>query len=505
MKAAAAWALYLVAIACVTTPYVFFTGRAYDGEKQRAREVVTRERADVAEKLRLGLELAFHESEEVLGRLPADLPMDQVGVVLTSSRPHLTTATALDASGSLMLPHPDGTARPLALARMLETKAATRPVWLNVRLQARDAKEVVVLGAGEYIWISRVLASGIEVGFLVDLTSVEADLDASLRDRNLRLERVDDGGHEPSPKESSSRRPSSSMMRLLRSSLNVTVTRAAISPKAIVEVVSRDPARDERMVRQRGLEIVLNAVLVLALFLGLSTFLFVRTRRAQRLADLRTDFVASVSHELRTPLASVRMFAELLEANVVAPGERREVEEGLASEARRLHGTLEKMLRFGALARGKLKAVRTRTAVRPILEDAAARIAPRHAAVVDMDASIEADVDAALLGLALDNLLGNAAKYAPEGGPIQLRARMNRADVVIDVIDEGPGLEPRARRRVFEAFVRGDTRLSRATEGTGVGLALVRGIARAHGGEATVTSKPGAGATFTLRLPTVAP
>jgi signal transduction histidine kinase len=74
-------------------------------------------------------------------------------------------------------------------------------------------------------------------------------------------------------------------------------------------------------------------------------------------------------------------------------------------------------------------------------------------------------------------------------------------EVIIDVIDRGPGLDARALERVFLPFERADDRLSRATEGTGVGLALVRGIARAHGGDASVVSEPGRGSTFTLRFP----
>lgn len=227
--------------------------------------------------------------------------------------------------------------------------------------------------------------------------------------------------------------------------------------------------------------------------------LFWRARGAQQLADLRTDFVAAVSHELRTPLASVRMFAELLEAGEVAEDEREEVQLALAGETRRLNATLDRMLRFGSLSRGKLEPQKSKQKVAPVVREAAERA--KVPVEVDVDPDLEANIDGGLIGLALDNLLSNAKKYAPDGGPYAVRVRAEKRHVLIDVADRGPGLGWRARRLIWKPFERADARLSKATEGSGVGLALVRGIAEAHGGKATVQSRPGQGSTFTLRLP----
>jgi two-component system phosphate regulon sensor histidine kinase PhoR len=169
-----------------------------------------------------------------------------------------------------------------------------------------------------------------------------------------------------------------------------------------------------------------------------------------------------------------------------------------------MSATLDRMLRFGALARGKLVAQKQRIALGPVVDDAVARFRGARAdrAVdVEVEEGLEADADAGLLGLVLDNLLSNAAKYAPEGGPYRVVARRDDGHVEIAVADRGPGLDAAARARVFLPFERADDRLSRATEGTGVGLALVRGIARAHGGDASVRSEPGQGATFVVRFP----
>jgi two-component system phosphate regulon sensor histidine kinase PhoR len=272
----------------------------------------------------------------------------------------------------------------------------------------------------------------------------------------------------------------------------------------VYRVVPRDPADLARLERRAGDPFRYATGGAVLAFVAVASVLFAQKRRAQHLANLRTDFVASVSHELRTPLASVRMLAELLEAGAVLPEERAEVERTLAGESRRLAATLERMLRFGALARGKLAVAKERTKVASLLEDAAERLRSAHPgkeAIVTAPGGLEAEIDPGLLALALDNLLANAAKYAPEGGPYAVAAREEGRDLVISVADRGPGLDRRAQARVFQPFERADDRLSRATEGTGVGLALVRGIARAHGGDALVTSTPRGGTTFALRIP----
>jgi two-component system phosphate regulon sensor histidine kinase PhoR len=277
-----------------------------------------------------------------------------------------------------------------------------------------------------------------------------------------------------------------------------------VLPSLPLHVAIRDHHVLEQAAQRRGRQILAATIACVLFSLGLAAFLFLRAQRAQRLAELRTDFVAAVSHELRTPIASVRMLSELLEGGQVAVEEREEIETTLAGEVRRLASTLERMLRFGALSRGKLVIAPKRTRVQPFLDEGKTRFRAAHPdrdVVVTADERLEADLDEGLMALALDNLLSNAAKYAPEGGPYRLEANEDGRHVVLAVIDSGPGLDRRAQARIFQPFERADDRLSKATEGTGVGLALVRGIARAHRGDATVESTPGRGATFRIRIP----
>ncbi|HVH46422.1 MAG TPA: HAMP domain-containing sensor histidine kinase, partial [Labilithrix sp.] len=253
-----------------------------------------------------------------------------------------------------------------------------------------------------------------------------------------------------------------------------------------------------------GNVVVVLAVLGVVASLALGVVFHARFLRARELAELRTDFVAAVSHELRTPAATVLMLSELLEQRAVPEEEVPAIEASLAGEARRLSETLTQLLRFGALSRGKLTATLAPAKLVTVAEAAAARFRQTYAdriVEIDIAPALEGRVDAALVGLALDNLLGNAAKYAPAGDPYRVVMSIRDRSLVISVSDRGPGLAKDAAARVFLPFERADARLSRATEGTGIGLALVRGIAEAHGGSARVESIPGKGATFIIEVP----
>ena len=111
------------------------------------------------------------------------------------------------------------------------------------------------------------------------------------------------------------------------------------------------------------------------------------------------------------------------------------------------------------------------------------------------------EADGVRLGQVLLNLLENAAKYAPAGTPIVVEGRAEGDAVAIGVRDEGPGLTPAQAARVFDKFYRVDAGLTRATEGTGLGLTLCRAVVEAHGGRIAVETTPGRGCTFTVTLP----
>ncbi|MBW2523118.1 MAG: HAMP domain-containing histidine kinase [Deltaproteobacteria bacterium] len=247
--------------------------------------------------------------------------------------------------------------------------------------------------------------------------------------------------------------------------------------------------------------------LAVMIALALAALLVRRVREERRLGALRTDFVAAVSHELRTPIASLRMLSELLAEERVEPDERPEIYAALAREARRLGNTVHRLLTFSRMEGGRVRAQRVEASVGATVRDAVATFVDRHPDVrvraPAPDQDVVATFDEAQLSMALDNLLRNALAHAPEGQPYEVAITEQRSgeEIVVSVRDRGPGIAPADQQRIFEPFERADDRLSEATEGSGIGLALVRHVARTHGGRAWVDSELGAGATFSIAWP----
>lgn len=273
-------------------------------------------------------------------------------------------------------------------------------------------------------------------------------------------------------------------------------------------VTLRSPEIAARRTRESRVLLGLGAGAISALAVGFLALLLRRMRSVRRAAELRTDFVATVSHELRTPAASLQMLAELSAGEGLSPEERVDVGAALVRESRRLSQTVERLLSLRRMLAGKLTITRATVDVNALLDEAllAADLPP---SVRRSAEGIRASLDAGALRLAIDNLLANARKHGRP--PYVLRAALQGGSLVIDVADHGPVLSPREARRLFEPFERARDKLSEATEGTGIGLALVRGIARAHGGEAsyerTDVEEGGDGppACFRLRIPAGAP
>jgi signal transduction histidine kinase len=235
-------------------------------------------------------------------------------------------------------------------------------------------------------------------------------------------------------------------------------------------------------------------------------------RRHLRLARLKTDLVAAASHELRSPLASMRVLVDGLLADAsFDPKKTREYLEMLAVENARLSRLIENFLTFSQLERNRHQFVlapsEPAAIVASAVETVRDRLPPDCELRVEVPASMPAVMaDADALRTALINLLENALKYTPGHKRIVVRAgRDGDGAVMFAVEDNGIGIPVREQRRIFRRFYRVDQRLSRETSGVGLGLSIVELILRGHHGTVTVQSAPGAGSTFTLRVPCADP
>jgi signal transduction histidine kinase len=248
---------------------------------------------------------------------------------------------------------------------------------------------------------------------------------------------------------------------------------------------------------------VLLAVIVVGI--GLTVRLM---RRETEMAQLKSDFVANVSHDLKTPLSVIRMFGETLELGRV-PDEtrRREYYRVITRESERLSRLIDNVLDFSRIEGGRRRYEPVPTAVEPLVRDTLEAFAyPLEQQGFKVDVTVAADLpevpmDADAVGQALANLIDNAIKYAGEERVVAVDARREGDRLALSVTDHGIGIPPAEHGRIFEKFYRVGRSETQGRRGSGVGLALVRHIAQAHGGTITVESAPGRGSRFTLWLP----
>lgn len=232
--------------------------------------------------------------------------------------------------------------------------------------------------------------------------------------------------------------------------------------------------------------------------------------RQLRLARLKTDLTAAVSHELRAPLASARVLVDgLLADREVDPVKAREYLQLIAGEHARLTRVIDNFLAFARFERGRGRFALVPTHPATVVAASIEAIRERIPAGCDLQVDTSDDLprimaDADALGTALVNLLDNAIKFTPAAKHIVVRTYVDDRIVVMSVRDNGTGIAVSEQRRIFRRFYRVDRRLTQETTGVGLGLSIVALIVRAHGGQIEVSSEPGAGSTFALRLPAVA-
>jgi signal transduction histidine kinase len=259
--------------------------------------------------------------------------------------------------------------------------------------------------------------------------------------------------------------------------------------------------------RNLGVAAGLNLLIIAA-----GVLLVRHTRRSRQLAEMQMNFVASVSHELRTPLTVIRGAAHNIERGVVQdPAQVGRYLRMIIDYGNQLSEMIEQVLAYAGARRNPALLNRQPVAIKDLLGEAIANAAHD---VGGTPCEVEFTVshtlpavtgDPVALRRVFQNLIANAVKHGGEGGWIGVTVASPNGGippaVEVKVADRGPGIPEEEQREIFKPFKRGAVAQSRQVRGSGLGLSLAREIVEAHGGTIAVSSQPGSGAIFTVRLP----
>jgi signal transduction histidine kinase len=271
--------------------------------------------------------------------------------------------------------------------------------------------------------------------------------------------------------------------------------RATIRPGAVQTLALALP--------QSRVPILVGLLTITAAMVGITVM---QLRREHELSRLRADFISSVSHELRTPLSQILLFAETLNlGRVRTEAERHTATDVIVQEGRRLMHLVENILHFSRAERRMTRLGPERldlsAAVRVIVEDwTPLATAADVAVVMDLAPNVEAIADRSALRQIVLNLLDNAMKYGPPHQTVTVETRAVAGRARIAIVDEGEGIPPRERERVWSSFYRLEQHANSAVAGSGIGLFVVRELARLHGGNAWIEEGPAGGARVVVEL-----
>ncbi|MGH2663705.1 MAG: ATP-binding protein [Actinomycetota bacterium] len=227
--------------------------------------------------------------------------------------------------------------------------------------------------------------------------------------------------------------------------------------------------------------------------------------REHEVERMKSEFLSNVSHELRTPLTPIIGYSEILSRREISPEQTRQFAGAVLESGRRLERIVAMLVDFSAIEAGRLRVRPEPTSLHPEAREVVERWqgrSTRHRFTAEAEEGLPpAQINPAMFGRILDELLDNAVKYSPEGG--EVRVAVKRADgmLTVDISDQGIGIERDDLARIFQDFRQVDASDTRPFGGLGLGLTFAKRLVEAHGGEMSATSRLGEGSTFSFTLP----
>ena len=251
------------------------------------------------------------------------------------------------------------------------------------------------------------------------------------------------------------------------------------------------------------LGILLLAVIIAGLVLN-TTFLVREIRRNEH----HDAFINAVTHELKTPIASIRLYVETLQTRAVDEAKRKEFYQIILEDSDRLLNTIEQILRTGRIGAGHKPPNVAQVNLSDVVAECVGRARILHhlaAEAIEYEPQFPLQIlgDLDEVRAAISNLLDNAVKYSGAGARVKVAtSQVDGKYASVRVSDNGPGIPSPELKRIFKRFYRSSGPLAGRVKGTGLGLFIVRSVARRHGGKAWAESAgPGRGSTFVLQFP----
>jgi two-component system, OmpR family, sensor histidine kinase SenX3 len=261
----------------------------------------------------------------------------------------------------------------------------------------------------------------------------------------------------------------------------------------------------------RSVAAVVLGIILFGIIIAVVTLNTIFLVREIRRSEQHDSFINAVTHELKTPIASIRLHLETLQSRHLEDAQRQEFYRVMLEDTGRLIATVEQVLKAGQLAQSARKRRQTRVDLEQLLTDCVELARKRHQlpdGQMLMQSFAKSHEDKRVLGdpdelrIAISNVLDNAVKYSTRKMDIRAELLPEGEDVLVRVRDCGVGIPDSELKRIFRRFYRVPLRSALQVKGTGLGLFLVKNIARRHGGNAFAESPGlGKGATVTIRLP----
>lgn len=236
------------------------------------------------------------------------------------------------------------------------------------------------------------------------------------------------------------------------------------------------------------------------IFFG-AVYIYRSVRKQFRVQQQQQNFVMAITHELKTPIAVSRLNLETLQRHHLDEEKKRKLLQMTLQENLRLDGLINNILISSQLEGHSYHRTAEELNLSDLVNDVSCQFITRYpdrSLQRTLAADIDLTGDPLLLKLLLSNLLENANKYSPRDKPIQVRLSENASRILLEVVDEGPGIAPSERKNVFHKFYRIGNEETRTAKGTGLGLYLCKKIAEGHGGNITINDNQPQGSNFTV-------